>query len=321
MKAAQLVAPRRWELIDAEKPRPGNGHMLVRLERVAICGSDKPPFCGVHEAYPLLPGATGHEGLGVVEECPSGKYRAGERVLLWGFDRGLFQEYVLATDQGGCIRLPQDWPAETVLLSQLLGTVIHSFYKLGNVIDKQVVVLGQGPVGLLFDAVLRNLGAGQIIAVDPLDYRLETARHMGATQALNPDRVNLVEAVGQITGGQMADLVVEAVGQAATFNQCTELARRNAEVICFGIPDKEHPDGTVSLCLRDMYRKELRLITSVGPNPDKDYRVALGWIVQKRLDVSPLVSHVLPLEEIQQGFEMAFDEPQKHRALKVVLKV
>ena len=110
MKAAQLVAPHNWELIDLEKPQATGDHLLVRMEHVAICGSDKPPFVGVHDTYPLAPGATGHEGMGIVEACPSGRYQEGDRVLLWGFDRGLFQEYVLATDSGGCIKLPTDLP-------------------------------------------------------------------------------------------------------------------------------------------------------------------------------------------------------------------
>jgi threonine dehydrogenase-like Zn-dependent dehydrogenase len=240
-------------------------------------------------------------------------------VLLWGFDRGLFQEYVLATDAGGCILLPDNLPAEQVLMSQLLGTVIHSFYKLSNIIDWKVVILGQGPVGLLFAAVLRNLGATQIIAIDPLDYRLETSLEMGATHVVNSAREDPVVAVAKITGGQLADLVVEAVGHAETFNLCSELARRNAHVICFGVPDKEHPEGIVPIRLRDMYRKELRLITSIGPNPDKDYRVALDWVVQKRIDVAPIVSHVLPFAEIQRGFSMAFDQQEENRALKIVL--
>ncbi|MBT7549931.1 MAG: alcohol dehydrogenase catalytic domain-containing protein, partial [Gemmatimonadetes bacterium] len=103
MRAAQLTAPRQWELIETDKPEPVDGQILVRMERVAVCGSDQPPFCGVHKGYPQPIGTTGHEGLGIVEACPSGRYQEGERVLLWGFDRGLFQEYVLADDKGGCI--------------------------------------------------------------------------------------------------------------------------------------------------------------------------------------------------------------------------
>ena len=244
MRAAQLVAPRQWELIETAKPpQPAAGQMLVRMERVAVCGSDKPPFCGVHKRYPQPPGATGHEGMGIVEVCPSGRYREGERVLLWGFDRGLFQEYVLAKDDGNCIRLPSDLPEEKVLMSQLLGTVIHSFHKLGNIIDRDVVVIGQGPVGLLFNAVLRNLGARRIIAIDPLAYRLEVGRQMGATHAICSASQDPVAAVAEITGGAMAGLAVEAVGVAETLGLVPALCRRNAEVICFGVPDKDDVRG------------------------------------------------------------------------------
>lgn len=319
VRAAQLVAPRRWELIEVDKPSPAAGNMLVRLERVAICGSDKPSFCGFHDSYPLPPGSTGHEGLGMVEACPSGTYKEGERVLLSGFDRGLFQEYVLADDHG-VVRLPQDFAPEAVLLSQLLGTVIHSFYKLGNVINQRAVVIGQGAVGLLFDAVLRNLGARQIIGVDLLDYRLELGRRMGATHVVNPQQQSVAEAVAQITEGELAELVVEAVGEEETLSTVHCLARRNATVICFGVPDKAGHEGLVSLRFMDMFRKELRLFTSVGPEPLKDYTIARDWIVQGRLEVRPIVSHVRPLETIQESFEMAFDCPQRDQVVKVVLK-
>jgi threonine 3-dehydrogenase len=320
VRAAQLVAPRKWQLIEEEKPQPKPGNMLVRIQRVAICGSDKPSFCGFHDSYPLPIGTTGHEGLGIVEACPSGNYKEGQRVLLSGFDRGLFQEYVLANDDG-VVRLPEDFSPEVVLMSQLLGTVIHSFYKLGNVINQRVVVLGQGAVGLLFDAVLRNLGARQIIGVDLLDYRLELGRRMGATHLINPQKQSVAETVAQITEGELADLVVEAVGEEETLNQIHRLARRNASVICFGVPDKAGHDGKVSLGFMDMFRKELRLITSVGPEPWKDYTIARDWIVQGRLDLSPVVSHVRPFETIQESFEMAFDYPEKDKVIKIVLKL
>ena len=263
-RTARLVAPREWQLGEEEIPQAKPGNMLVRIERVAICGSDKPSFCGFHDAYPLPTGSTGHEGLGIVESCPSGTYQEGERVLLSGFDRGLYQEYVLANDQG-VVRLPHDFAPEVVLMSQLLGTVIHSFYKLGNVINQRVVVIGQGAVGLLFDAVLRNLGARQIIGVDLLDYRLELGRKLGSTHTINPRKQSLTETVTQITEGELADLVVEAVGEEETLNQIHHLARRNASVVCFGVPDKNGHEGRVSLGFMDMFRKELRLITSVGP--------------------------------------------------------
>ena len=91
MRSARLVAPRRWELLDLPIPEPTPGTMLVHLERTAVCGSDKPAYVGLHGDYPLAPGSTGHEGMGLVEACPSGRYRQGERVLLYGFDRPLYR--------------------------------------------------------------------------------------------------------------------------------------------------------------------------------------------------------------------------------------
>jgi len=321
MQSAQLVAPRTWELIDTEKPQAGPGTMLVRLERVAICGSDKSSYCGIEPNYPLPPGRSGHEGLGIVEACPSGAFAVGQRVLLWGFDRGLFQEYVLTNDSSnGCIALPHTMPEETILMSQLLGTVIHAFYKLGNVINQQAVVIGQGSVGQLFNLVLRNLGARTIIGVDPLDYRLDIAKRMGATHVVNPEKTNLTEAVSQITGGDLADLVIEAVGETASWNQVPGVARRNGQVICFGVPDKENHTGRIEMPSLDFLRKELRLIHSIGPNPLQDYTIARDWITQGRLDVTPIISHILPFAQIQSGFEMAFDHPVQHKACKIILK-
>ncbi len=319
MKAAQLIAPRQWQIIDVEKPQATKGKMLVRMERVAICGTDKPSFCGLYPSYPLEPGDTGHEGLGIVESCPSGSFQEGERVILWGFDRGLYQEYVLAEDRG-CVVLPGDFDPEVVLMSQLLGTVIHCFYKLGNLINQDVVVLGQGPVGQLFNATLRNLGARHIIGVDPLVHRLETARQMGATHTIDPAERDVVEAVTEITGGRLADVVVEAVGREETFNQCASLVRRNGTIVYFGVPDKDGHEGVVQLRFREIFGKELRLVTSVGPDPQKDYTIARDWITQGRLDVRPMLTHVLPFEQIQQGFEMAFEKPAEHRAVKIVFK-
>ena len=68
-----------------------------------------------------------------------------------------------------------------------------------------------------------------------------------------------------------------------------------------------------------MFSNELRIVTTVGPNPYADYAVALQWIVEKRIDVRPILTHTLPFTEIQSAFEMAFDEPEKHGAVKIVM--
>lgn len=319
MRAARLVGPRQWELVEADKPSASEGNMLVHLERVAICGTDKPAYEGVVASYPLPLGATGHEGMGTVEDCPSGTYEAGERVLLYGSDRPLYQEYVLVGDGDGCVRLPRDLNPEVVLMSQPLGTVIHCFYKVGNFINQNVVVFGQGPMGQLFTACLRNFGARKIIAVDLLEHRLEVSVQMGATHTINPGKADLKEAVLELTDGNLADTVVEVVGRTATFNLASDLVRHGGDLIYFGVPGKDNLEDVMELQFRQAFSNETRIVTSVGPNPQRDYAVALDWIVQGRVDVRPILTHVIPFEQIQEGFEMFVDRPAEARSVKVVL--
>jgi threonine dehydrogenase-like Zn-dependent dehydrogenase len=323
VKAARLVQPREWEIIEVKQKAPGPDQMLVRLEQVAICGSDMPDYLGIPPHYPLEPGGSGHEGIGTVMACPAGTYEEGERVLLWGFDRdnGLFQEEVLTKNEG-LLRMPRDEQTEKVLMSQLLGTVIRCFRKLGNIINQNVVVLGQGPAGQLFNATARNLGAKRVIGADLEDFRLEVGARMGATHGINASQTDLAEEVRRITEGAMADVVIEAVGGEDTYGLCLDLTHRHSYVICFGVPDKENHEGAIRLPLMEMQRKELRLVTSVnyGDNPYEDYAVALDWIMQGRIDVGPMVTHVLPFEQIQRGFELAVDRPVADRPVKVVLQ-
>ncbi len=318
MQSARLIQPRQWELLDLDKPHATDGQMLVRLERTAICGTDKPAWIGLAGDYPLAPGQSGHEGMGIVEACPSGRYQTGERVLLYGFDRPLFQHYVLARDDGGCIRLPMDGDADVILMSQLFGTVLHAFYKLDNIIGQDVVVIGQGPVGQLFNAALRNLGARRIIAVDPLAHRLAIAEKMGATHTLPPG-AGLAEQVRDVCDGELPHMVVEAVGKQESFQLAASLLRRNGTLLYFGVPNKEEGRGVISLDFLRMFSNEIRIITTVGPNPHADYSPALQWITEGRIDVRPILTHILPFAEIQTAFTMAFEEPEKHGAVKVVL--
>ena len=318
MKSARLVGVRRWELLDLPIPEPTPGKMLVHLQRTAICGTDKPAWMGLDATYPMEPGCSGHEGMGKVIACPSGRYAEGERVLLYGFDRGLFQEYTLASDNGGCIRLPADGDPDVLLMSQLFGTVLHAFYKLGNIIGQDVVVIGQGSVGQMFNAALRNLGARRIIGVDPLAHRRALASKMGATHSLEPGE-GLREQVLAIIGGQLPHMVVEAVGLEATFHTAADLVRRGGTILYFGVPNKEEGRGMMSLNFLKMFSNEARIVTTVGPNPHADYAAALQWITEGRIDVRPMISHVLPHEEIQQAFEMVFEDPAASESLKVLL--
>jgi L-iditol 2-dehydrogenase len=138
---------------------------------------------------------------------------------------------------------------------------------------------------------------------------------MGAGAVINPDKQDPVETVKEITGGAMADIVIEAYGQdVRVINNCFHMARHNGQVAFFGICLEEAP----ALSFNTFFRKELRMIASVGPDISIDYPFALDMILKGALDVTPLLTHELPFEDIQKGFDTAAG--RKEKVIKVILK-
>jgi threonine dehydrogenase-like Zn-dependent dehydrogenase len=185
-------------------------------------------------------------------------------------------------------------------MAQPLGTVILAMQRIPPVLGQSVVVIGQGPMGQLFCATLRNLGARQIIAVDKLGYRLETSLKMGATDVVNSSEVDPVETVKSLTDGKGADLVIEVVGHTEqVLNLCIDLGCVDSRILFFGVP----MDVIQEIHWRKLFWNRQNVITSVGPDFATDFPLAMQWIAEGRLDVSPLITHRYPLSELQRAFD------------------
>ena len=341
MKAAQIVAPRRVEVVDVEEPSLVDappGMIKIRVERTCLCGSDMPlftydlaelqqlaiqgqrsnvPFLDVNRGhvYPLRPGQAAHECVGTVVESTSSRFREDDFVLAVPDAQAGLCQYFCAPE-GRAIHLPGNGIAkEHILMTQPLGTVIWACQKLGNLLNLDTVVVGQGPMGLLMTHLVSNMGARTVIGMDKLDYRLEAARKMRATHTVNVDREDAVAAVKEITGGKMADVVFEVVGhQTATIEFCMNLLRRRGAMVAFGVPDERFYSG---FPFSDFIRQNLTLIGSIGPDIVPNYSLARDMIVQGRIDVSHIITHILPLQEIQKASDLFAD--RKDGAIKVVL--
>ena len=317
MKAGQLTGPRRMELVEVEEPSPKEGEALVRLDKISICGSDIRPFAAVMDEarYPLHPGRPVHECAGMVEESYCDEFNVGQRVIVFPFAEGGFREYLTVPPQN-MVALPNEGSMDTWIMCQPMGTVLYSVSRIGDVIDKNVVVLGQGAIGLSFTAFLSGMHCRELIAVDLEDYRLDVAKSLGATRTINPRYENVMDAIQDLTEGVGADVVIEAAGEHETVRQSVVMAKKFGTVIWFGMTHNEY----FAIDFQQIRNKDLTMIGTssarAGTMPQYVKQV-VHMVDQGRLDPSMLVTHRMKAEEVQEAFVMY--EERADGVIKVVI--
>jgi len=319
MRAAQIKAHGQTEIVDTNLPQPAEGFALVEPLLIAICGSDLLKIFFLPDSvYPLPPGLTGHEVIGrvvsmnlgsedpdtAVPQYPGGPVTEGDIVLaLVPVAENAMSEFVTTTIDN-LLPLPKGVPYPHLILAQQLGTVIYACRRLPNIIDKDVVVIGQGSAGLFFNTMLRRMGARKVIALDLTDARLAMGRTFGATAAFNNHEVDPIEAVATETGMQMADLVVEAVGEPETINLTPKLVKRWGHLLYFGVPHAMQ----VTFDIGHWYRMCLNTISVVGADQDPGKRCffqALELISSGEVQVAPMITHTFSFEEVEKAYEIA----------------
>lgn len=318
MLAGHIKAPGRIELVEVPEPKLDNsaegGQIIFQTECACLCGSDLPFFEHSDEEWIPEVGHSLHEMTGTVVATNGKKFKVGDRVLTVPvYQQGLFERYVVSEDR--VIPLDKRVPEEQALLAQPLGTAIFALKKLPPLLDLDVAIVGQGPMGQLFCGALRNLGAREIIAIDLLDSRLKNSPRMGATAVINNSKEDAVKEVSRITNGKMPDLVIEAVGhQHQALDLCVDLCPRFGRILYFGVP----PVTIANVKWRNLFKKNITVHTSVDPDFRRDFPLAMRWIGEGRIDVSKVITHRYPLSEVQTAFETFRDK--KDGALKVFLE-
>ena len=169
MKAARLVGPKLFELLEAETPEAQDGQCLVKLERVSVCGSDIRHGFAINpeEMYPMPVGNPCHELAGVIVESRTDAYHEGQRVIVIpARGAGGLVEYIVS-DPGRMILLPDEGPLDEWVMCQPSGTVLYSCQQMPNLLGKNVVVMGQGSIGLSFTMITSRIGARNVIVGRP----------------------------------------------------------------------------------------------------------------------------------------------------------
>lgn len=321
-------------------PRPADGELLVRISVALTCGTDLKLVQRGHPKIPF-PAPLGHEWAGRVAAVGAGVrgFRDGTRITALPtapcgdcaycvrrlenlcvhlFDVtafGAFADTLLVPRHivaRNAFEIPDAVPDEHAAFLEPLACVVHgaSLVRLGG--DRTVVLLGDGPIALLFLQVARLAGANRIVLVGRHEARLTAARALGAEHVVDASRESPQATVREWTDGLGGDTVVECVGRPEAWVQAVSLARRGGEVLFFGGCER----GTeLRLDTERVHYDELTLRGGFHYTPASARR-AFELICARALHLDPLLSGAVDLE----GLPMAFERVRRREAVKLAVR-
>lgn len=306
MRATQVMAPGKFQIVEIPKPTLRPGEALVRTKQVSLCGSDYHSiYFSKPTEYPLPAGMSGHEVVGLVEELngSSSVVKVGDSVLaLVRGNRGMAEYSAVPVED--LLPLSNKLPSAHLLQAQQLGTIIYASKHLPtSVVSKTVAVIGQGSAGLWWNYMMRRLGARQVIAIDLQGHRLAISKQYGATHTVHNVDVDALSAVRDLTGGELVDIVIEAAGEPDTIRMAVSLVKRNGTILYFGVPRLE----TLDYPFAELFRKTALVRTIVGALSDPNHectRMALDLIDRGEATVGPMITHHFPFEQVIEAYEL-----------------
>jgi (R,R)-butanediol dehydrogenase / meso-butanediol dehydrogenase / diacetyl reductase len=301
------------------------GEALVKVSYAGICGTDMMIYFGKHPRA-RAPLAMGHEFSGIIERingdsnltpgdrvvieptlscgrcqaCLAGESHVCKTLKLIGIDtHGGFAEYaVVPLDR--LHRIPDELPDNHAALAEPVAVAVHTIKRSRLKLGDSIAILGAGPIGLLLGVVAKQAGAGQVMISDISPYRLGIAEQLGLI-ALNAQALSVTEEVLKRTGGNGADIVFEAAGSQMTANQMIECVKTQGQLVVVSVY-KQAP--TINLAA--MHYRELSLITTRCYSSE-DFVTAIELLSNRSIDVGPLISHELPLDQFEEGFHLMED--------------
>ncbi|MFH1339305.1 MAG: alcohol dehydrogenase catalytic domain-containing protein [Candidatus Omnitrophota bacterium] len=309
-----------------ELPRPqiDTGEVLVKVLASGICGTDVMQWYRIKKAPRIL----GHEITGTIVESKSEKYKVGQRVFVshhvpcnkckycladnhtacemlhkGNYDPGGYSEFIRVPKtnvERGIYVLPDNVSCEEGTMIEPLACAVRG-QRIINVKEEQVVlILGSGVSGLL-NIQLAKLKAARVIATDINEYRLNKAKEFGADKVIN-------------AGGDLnikADRIIICTAALQAAQQAFHCIDRKGVILFFAIPGKN-----IKIPVEDFWRNEITITSSYGAAP-VDLEESLALIKNGKINIKDMITHKLPLGEIQKGFKLVSDAKE---SLKVVLE-
>jgi threonine dehydrogenase-like Zn-dependent dehydrogenase len=307
MRAACLVAPGRIEVRETERPTIASREVLVRLEGSGVCHSNlalwegRPWF-----QYPADAGAPGHEGWGWIEELGAEVkgLTVGQRVAALSY-KAYADCDVASAD--AVVALP-DSLAAIPFPGEPLGCAMNIFRRSEIVPGHTVAIVGIGFLGALLTRLASDAGA-RVIAISRRPFALEMARQLGAAHTIAPgDGHDVIGRVRTLTGGELADRVIEATGEQAPLDLAGELTRERGRLVIAGY----HQDSARQVNMQLWNWRGLDVINAHERDPRiymDGMRAAVEAVVAGLLDPAPLYTHRYPLDALASALDATRERP------------
>jgi len=324
MRVARYFNNSDIRMEDMPTPSIAEGEILVKVVASGICGTDTMEWYRVKKANTIL----GHEIAGLIVESKSDKYKTGARVFVshhvpcqeckycregnqtacstlhgGNYDPGGYSEFIRVPKinvQFGVYELPDNVSFDEATLIEPLACAVRGLRVIGVKKGHDVLILGSGVSGILNIQVAKSLGAN-VVATDVDAFRMKKAAEFGADKVIDAkEALNL-----------KADRVIICTGAVSAVDQAFNCIDKKGTILFFAIPQTD-----VKIPIVEFWRNEITVTSSYGAAP-LDLEESLALIKDQKINVNDIITHKMPLEEIQEGFRMAVNAKD---SLKIVLQ-
>jgi len=314
-------------LEEVPKPEVGSRDVLIKVDRTGICGTDLHIYKWDDWARKTVPVplVVGHEFVGEIAEIGAdvkdfsvGEIVSGEGHVVCGHCRncmagrrhlcndtagigvtrpGAFAEYIALPQTNVWVHKPEI-DRDVASIFDPFGNATHSALSF-PVLGEDVLVTGAGPIGIMSAAIARHAGARHVVITDVNEYRLDLARQMGVTRAVNVANEKLTDVQAELGMDEGFDVGLEMSGNPSAFNDMLENMCHGGKIAMLGIPEKEMAIdwNTVvfnMLTIKGIYGREMY---------ETWYKMTV--MLEGGLDIKPVITHRFGFEEFEKGFETA----------------
>lgn len=312
-------------LTDVPKPEVGHNDVLIRIKKTAICGTDihiwkwdewaaKTVPLGMHVGHEYVGeivamgqevrgfeigdrvSGEGHVTCGHCRNCRAGRRHLCRNTFGIGVNRpGAFAEF-LALPAVNAFKIPDNIADDLAAIFDPYGNATHTALSF-NLVGEDVLITGAGPIGIMAVAIAKHVGARHVVVTDVNDYRLDLARKMGASRAVNVAKEKLADVMTQLGMVEGFDVGLEMSGVPSAFASMLEVMNHGGKVALLGIP----PSNTV-IDWNNVIFKGLEIKGIYGREMFETWYKMVAML-QSGLNLDPILTHHFPLSAYVEGFE------------------